>query len=72
IVFLNSCDASVKLSIMETIHLRSVLPNKQQMRKARQEYGYAYTHDNVSQKARRTDFQCIDVGALMRQLERGL
>ena len=70
IVFLNDCDASPRLELLEKRYLRSVLPSKNQIRKARREHGRPYTHDNVSPRARRIDFLCIDVSDFMRQMER--
>ena len=60
IAFLNACDASEDLAILEKIYIRSHLSTDRQIRKALKEYDYKYTHDNVSRKARRQDFHCVD------------
>ena len=72
IVFLNNCDASVTNIVFEKQHRRSALPNKRQMRKAKTQYGVAYTHDNVSQHARIIDFACVRTRAILRSIKRGL
>ncbi len=67
--FLNACDASPRLVIVEMIRVsRSTLPNSRQKTKARREYGYPYTHSNVSRRAMRSDVRCMDPRQLMRDL----
>ena len=69
ITFLNACDAHTSLVIVEKIKSgRSVLPNERQKRKAIKEYGYPYTHNNVSRWARRSDIYCMTPRDVMRQL----
>ena len=67
--FLNACDATIGLAIIETRRVgRSVLPNSRQRRKARKEYGYPYTHSNVNRYARKSDILCMDPKDLFRNL----
>ncbi len=69
ILFLNACDAHQSLVLVEKITVgRSTLPNSRQKAKARREYGYPYTHDNVSRWARRGDILCMDPRDVFRQL----
>jgi len=70
IIFLNSCDKHQELVVMEKIHIRSCLPSKLQQRRARREYGYPYTHDNVRKCANRADISCTTPEAIMRELMR--
>ena len=59
IAFLNACSASDDHVIVETIRSgRSVLPSSNEQRKAKREYGYPYTHDNVGKYASLHNFQC--------------
>ena len=59
IAYLNACDSSSDLVIVETIRSgRSKLPNKRERQIAVREYGYKFTHDNVDRHARLHDFQC--------------
>ena len=61
IVFLNACDADPRLVVVEMRSIgRSVLPNKRRMSDAKKEYGYPYTHSNVSKRAMRSDVKCMD------------
>ena len=69
IAFLNACDADQNLVIVETIKTgRSQLPNSRQRRKARKEYGYPYTHNNVNRRARKFDIACMYPRDILRQL----
>ncbi len=69
IIFLNACDASDSLVVVEVIKSgRTQLPNARQKRDARREYGYTYTHDNVGKYARKSDFVCMRPRDVMRQL----
>jgi len=59
IAFLNACSASSDHVIVETIRSgRSALPTQNEQRKAKREYGYAYTHENVGKYASLHNFQC--------------
>ena len=61
IIWLNACDVRKDLIVLEVLHVgRTSLPNQRAKEKSRERYGYAYTHMNVSRKARRNDFMCID------------
>ena len=72
VVFLNNCDAAVDLVIVEYIKFgRSKLPSKRDQSKAKQEYGYKYTHDNLHRNARRSDFVCMNPSDVLRQLGLG-
>ena len=69
ILFLNACDAHSGLVIVEVIKSgRSTLPNSRQKAKAMREYGYPYTHDNVSRWANRSDILCMHPRDIFRQL----
>ena len=71
IVFLNACDRSTSHILVETIKAgRSLLPSTFQGMKAFRELGYRYTHENVSQRARIHDFQCVTAQELKDSLER--
>lgn len=71
IIYLNACDKTKGLVVLEKIKIgRSKLPNKRAMRNARREYGYAYTHDNVSPKLRQHDVVCVDIYAFKEMMER--
>lgn len=60
ILFLNDCDASTYLILVEIIKGGgSQLPNKFQMSKAIRKYGYPYTHDNVDRHLRHSDVGCM-------------
>ena len=68
IAFLNACDAAPGLVILEKRSVgRSVLPNSRQQANARKEYGYPYTHNNVSSRANKIDLLCVDVREMFRQ-----
>ena len=67
--YLNACDAHPSLVIVEVIKSgRSTLPNDRQKTKAMREYGYKYTHDNVSRWAHRSDLLCMYPRDILRQL----
>jgi len=69
ILFLNACDTAESLVVVEIIKSgRSQLPTDRQKRRARSEYGYAYTHDNVGKWARKSDFLCMSPRDVMRSL----
>ncbi len=69
IIFLNACDAHPRLVIVEKRSIgRSPLPNERQKRQARKKFGYPYTHDNVSRKARKWNILCMDRRDVFRQL----
>ena len=69
IVFLNACDASPNLVLGEKQHMRSRLPNDREIMRARREYGYPYTHDNVHRHAIRQDFVCVNPRDIVQQIE---
>jgi hypothetical protein len=59
--FLNACDAESNLILLETIRggtLSRCLPSEREQRKAKREYGYPFTHDNVCRGGRKSDFKC--------------
>jgi len=67
--FLNACDNAKGLVIVEVIKSgRSQLPSEREQLKARKEYGYSYTHDNIGKYARKTDFLCMYPKDIMRAL----
>ena len=69
IAFLNACDANDGLVIIEKRRIgRTCLPSKRTQRKAKREYGYKYTHDNVCRHGHRADFLCMNPRDLFRQL----
>ena len=71
IAFLNACDYALDLVIFEKVYGRSCLPNSRNRSKARREYGYPYTHDNVCRHGVKSDFRCLtysQVSDLLRQL----
>ena len=71
ILFLNACDADLRLVIVEIIRVgRACLPNDRLKRKALKEYGYKYTHGNVCPRAFRQDFQCWDRHSLAEAIRR--
>lgn len=73
IVFLNGCDAAESLVIVETIKTgRSQLPSSREKARARKEYGYAYTHDNVGSGAHMSNLVCMNARDVMRAIERAM
>lgn len=71
IAYLNACDAAEGLVLVETIKIgRSKLPNNREERRAMEEWGYKYTHSNVSKQARIYDFQCATPRQIMDALRR--
>jgi len=72
IAYLNACDQAKGFVIIETIKIgRSNLPNDRQKDRAKKEWGYKYTHANVSRRARIHDFQCATPQQIMDELRRG-
>ncbi|KKL61014.1 hypothetical protein LCGC14_2199530 [marine sediment metagenome] len=70
VAFLNACDKTKGLVIVETIKIgRSLLPNKRQQRDALKEYGYRYTHYNIHRNARMHDFTCLMYADVKRMLQ---
>ena len=71
IAFLNACDASADYVIVETIKSgRSALPTQNQQRRAKREYGYPYTHDNVGRYASMHNIQCVTADDIKEALRR--
>ena len=69
IQYLNACDAHPSFIVVEVIKSgRSTLPNSRQKLKAKREFGYPYTHENVSRWARRSSIFCADPQTILRQL----
>jgi hypothetical protein len=69
IAYLNACDAASALAVVEIIRSgRSQLPNKNEMKKARLEYGYPYTHGNVKKHASLHSITCLDPADIFRSL----
>ncbi len=68
---LNACDASSNLVVVEIRKGgRSQLPNEREKRKARREYGYAYTHDNLGNNIQFSKILCMSPTEIFRQLNR--
>jgi len=71
IAYLNSCDKAKGFVLIETIKIgRSNLPNDRQKDRALREWGYKYTHANVSKRARLHQFQCATPQQIMDALRR--
>lgn len=69
VAYLNACDAADNLVIVEVRRGgRSQLPTKREKRKARKEYGYAYTHENLGRDIHFTKILCMSPRDIMRQL----
>ena len=71
VIMLNACDADSRYVVVEVIKGgRSQLPNEREKRKARKEYGYAYTHENLGRDIRYAQVLCMSPHELFRQLNR--
>lgn len=69
VLMLNSCDQSDSLVVVEVIRGgRSQLPSDREKYKARKEYGYAYTHENLGKHVRHATLLCMNPHNLFRQL----
>ena len=71
IVFLNACDNTKGMVVVEFRRLgKSKLPDERVQRRSRRDYGYAYTHNNVSPRLRKHDVRCVNLQDFKRMLER--
>lgn len=69
VIFLNACDASDSLVIVEVIRGgRSQLPSEREKRKAMKEYGYKYTHENLGKHIHHAKILCTSPRNLFRQM----
>jgi len=69
VAMLNACDASDSHVIVEVRRGgRSQLPTKREQRKARKEYGYAYTHENLGKDIRFVKIVCMRPSDVFRSL----
>ena len=71
VIMLNACDASDSFVVVEVIKGgRRQLPSAREKRKARREYGYAYTHDNLGKHWNHAQILCMHPQDIFRQLNR--
>jgi hypothetical protein len=69
VAMLNACDASDSHVVVEVRRGgRSQLPNARQKRKARKEFGYAYTHENLGRDIRFVKILCMRPNDVFRSL----
>ena len=70
VIFLNACDQSDRLVVVEVIRGgRSQLPTEREKYKARKEYGYAYTHENLGRHISHAMILCMNPRDIIRQLQ---
>lgn len=72
IINLNACAAHDDYGVVEKRHggFRGCLPTERAQRRAVQEYGVPYTHDNVCKHLSRSDFVCVHMQDFLDQLGR--
>lgn len=67
--FLNACDRHKSLVVVEVRRGgRSQLPTDREKDKARREYGYAYTHENLGRDISHAQVYCLNPRDLFRNL----
>lgn len=69
VIFLNACDRHDSRVVVEVRRGggRSQLPTEREKRKARKEYGYAYTHENLGRNINFVQVYCMNPRDVFRQ-----